>query len=287
MLLDRSGWPDRSPRAALALWQAVVHTAGFAVVGAFLVLAAGPLGTSYRHGMHIFLTQVIAGEPLHGLGAGQLAALVWALTVTAWLVALLARTALQNAIARNRHRGKVDLLAERPTRHHGVHLLEHPAAIAYCLPGRRSRVVISSGLVELLDTGELAAVLDHERAHARGRHHLLLLPLHALARAVPWLPVARLARDNSARLVEMLADDHARHRHGGHVLARALLMVAAHRTGRPPACALGIGEHAVIARVRRLTEPAAPVPRWQRLLAYLGSAALLACPAAVLVPCLS
>ncbi|MFG1858271.1 M48 family metalloprotease [Actinomadura geliboluensis] len=49
-------------------------------------------------------------------------------------------------------------------------------------------MVISSRLVQLLTQPELAAIVDHERAHARGRHHLVLHHFTAGCRAIPRLP---------------------------------------------------------------------------------------------------
>ncbi|MGI5158769.1 M48 family metalloprotease [Microbispora sp. CA-102843] len=54
-----------------------------------------------------------------------------------------------------------------------------------CVPGRRARIVLSRGTLDLLERQELLAVLGHERAHARGRHDLILLPFIALADAFP------------------------------------------------------------------------------------------------------
>ncbi|MFC5753137.1 M56 family metallopeptidase [Actinomadura rugatobispora] len=288
-VLAKAAWTERGPKAALVLWQAVICTAGLSVVIAFLALAVAPLAATFRHGVHVFAVQALDGDPLRGLGTEEVAALAWALAVVGWLLGLLVRTATQNARLRRRHRGQIDLLGKRSDRHRGVYVLDHPAAVAYCLPGVRARVVITTGLIDLLDERELVAVLDHERAHARGRHHLVLLPFDALAAAIPRLPAGRLARQCAVRLVEMLADDHARSRHGGPRVAVALLRLVEHRadSGPLPAGALGATDHAVLARVRRLTEPVRPVPAWQRALAYAGALTMVAAPMALLVPCLN
>ena len=64
-------------------------------------------------------------------------------------------------------------------------VLDHPAAAAYYLPGPSGCIVISSGAQSALTADELAAVLAHERAHARRRHHLALAPFRALSHALP------------------------------------------------------------------------------------------------------
>ena len=52
--------------------------------------------------------------------------------------------------------------------------MDHPRPMAYCLAGRQPTVVLTTGTLSVLDPGQLAAVLAHERAHLASRHHLLM-----------------------------------------------------------------------------------------------------------------
>ncbi|WP_106403086.1 M56 family metallopeptidase [Actinocorallia populi] len=285
--LSQARWVERSPRTALVLWQTLLAAAFSCLVAALLTLAVAPLASPVPHGLHVFTRQVLAGEPLRDLGGVQLACLAGAIAVVGWSASITACAFVRQARRRRGHRRQVDLLATR--NEDGVHLIDHAVPAAYCLPGLRPRIVITSGLVGLLDTRELAAVIDHERAHARGRHHLLLLPFSALASALPHLPAARAAHTGAARLVEMLADDAARERHGGAAVARALVRVAEGRAqaGPLPTSVLGAAEGALTARVRRLTRQASPIAPWQRALVYGAALALPAGPLAVLIPCMT
>ncbi|ROO88971.1 peptidase M48-like protein [Actinocorallia herbida] len=285
-LLARAAWSDRAPRAALALWQAVTGAAALSVVGGLLAVAVAPLAATLHCSLRVFAAQTLEGDPLRGMGAAEIVALAWAAAVVGGITAVFGHAFARQVRARRRHRHRVDLVAV--ARRDGALVVEHAVPAAYCLPGFRPRVVVTSGLLALLEPAELAAVLDHERAHARGRHHLLLLPFHALAAALPRFTAFRSAHDSAARLVEMLADDHARARHGGRTVASALVRLAAGRAeaASVPAPALGAAERSVVARVRRLTAPAAPMPGWQRAAVYAGSAALWAATPAVLGGCL-
>ena len=93
--------------------------------------------------------------------------------------------------------------------------MEHPAAVAYCLPGRVGTIVLTTAALAALDDAELAAVLAHERAHLRGRHHLVLAAASALAQTLPFLPGLCTAQTELARLLEMIADDKAADRGAG------------------------------------------------------------------------
>ncbi|MDX6739423.1 M56 family metallopeptidase [Actinocorallia sp. A-T 12471] len=282
--LARAPWSERAPRAALALWQAVTGAAALSLVGGLTAVAVAPLSATLHCSLRVFTAQTLQGHPLRGMGAAEIVALVWAVVVAGGIITLFGHAFARQAGVRRRHRLRLDLVGV--ARRDGAVVLDHDVPAAYCLPGFRPRVVVTSGLVALLEPAELAAVLDHERAHARGRHHLLLLPFDALATALPRLAAFRTARDSASRLVEMLADDHARARHGGRAVASALVRLAAGRVGSVPASALGAAERSVVARVRRLTAPERPMPVWQRASVYAVSAALWAATPSVLGLCL-
>jgi Zn-dependent protease with chaperone function len=171
-------------------------------------------------------------------------------------------------------------------------LLEHPAPVAFCIPGARPLLVLSSGMVRELDDDQLAAVVAHERAHLREHHHLLLLPFVAWAAALPVLPAAVRAHAAVRELVEMRADDVALCSlpdgdgvGARRTLARAIVVVAGGAGGGDgvPAGALAVGGSAAGARVVRLLEaprPLSPAARWSAL---ASAALLLLLPTALLL----
>ncbi|WP_433498799.1 M56 family metallopeptidase [Sphaerimonospora sp. CA-214678] len=165
---------------------------------------------------------------------------------------------------------------------HDAYVLPNPRPVAYCVPSRRARVVLSQGTLHVLDERQLKAVVEHERAHAAGRHDLVLLPFVACARAFPWLPWARLAHQAVAALLEMLADDRARRRYGATVLAQALVTMAVSATGERGVAAPALADVGVVERLERLVRPPRRRP-WAPVLACLASALLLSGPVAVLV----
>ena len=156
----------------------------------------------------------------------------------------------RTVLARARHRRLLNLLAAPSISRAGTLTLDHPSPVAYCLPGIRPRIVISSGTMRLLNQAQLAAVIEHERGHAHERHGLVMLPMTGLAQLFRWIPYARLAPRAVAGLLEMAADDHAARRHAPSSLASAL--VALSTTTAPPRCAFAAASLGVNARVRRL-----------------------------------
>jgi hypothetical protein len=140
--------------------------------------------------------------------------------------------------------------------------------------GRRGRLIVTTGILRILDADERRVVLAHERAHLARRHHRLTTATAAAAALNPLLiPV----RETVAYLVERWADEDAAAEVGDRDLtARAVARAALATTGTQPARALGIDGGPAVRRVRALTSPA-PAPRRRRLIApILLSAALLA-----------
>ena len=301
--LASASWPGRSPAAAILLWQALGLGWGLAAIGALAGLGAQPgpgaaglapgaaglghpgmiraalavavrmvRGTAFRPG---------AAGLLDGLRLASVGAAVVLLALLCWVLVAASAAVLR---ARRRHRDLLTLLAHGDPKVPGALVVDHPAATAYCVPGLRSRIVISAGTLELLDQAELAAVLAHERAHLRERHDLVLLPFIALLRAFRWSAVARRAAGAVALLVEMLADDHALRHRPARELATALIRVGA--AGSPvPSGALAVsdGSGEVAVRVARLLRPAPGLPAPALALVCGAAGLLVAVPAALLL----
>jgi len=280
-LLARATWPQRVPAAALVLWQAVGLAGGLAGVGAGLALAVAPLDSRLLPGLQRLAEQALAGRPLAGLGVLNLVGLALAVVLAARLVGGLVIATVRTLRTRARLRRLVDLVARPYPPARNARVLDHPAAMAYCLPGLRSRVVLSAGALHLLDDQQVAAVLAHEHAHTRARHDLVVLPFRALSASLPRVPSVGRAHQAVTMLVEMLADDRACRRHQRRVLASALVRVAT-ATPTLPAGALSATQAPLVTRVRRLLDPPAPPPAWLPLAAYLTALALLAVPTVLL-----
>jgi Zn-dependent protease with chaperone function len=286
--LATASWPRRSPVAAILLWQALGLGWGLAAVGTLIGFAVSANGAAVGTGALQRLSRLItANQPLAGIGLMQLACLaagIMLLAVLCWILVAATAAVLR---ARQRQRELLSLLAHGDPKVPGALVVDHPAAAAYCLPGFRPEIVISAGVLDLLDAHELAAVLAHERAHLRERHDLVLLPFLALLRAFSWAGITNRAYRAVGLLLEMHADDRVLRQVPARELATALLRVGAAGGGGAPAGALSVaGEPAeceVAARVIRLLRPSPGLNGAATTLVLAMSAALVAIPAALLV----
>lgn len=289
-LLARATWPLRAPRAAMVLWQAIAVAAVLSAFSAGIAIASrllmpGPDGRP---------TASILGD-IGRLGWPLWVAYVSVFAITVLVGARLAVAVLRVAIATRRrrahHRMLVDLLgvghdtlsAPTGSRPRDLRILEVAQPLAYCLPGVRSRVVLSEGALNSLTDAEVAAILSHERAHLRARHDLVLEAFTAVRAAFPRIVRSTSALNSVQLLVELLADDAAVRVVGRTPLARALVACA---SGHAPSGALSAGGPTTVVRVRRLSG------RGNSLMlsigAYLAAAAVLVVPTiALAVPWLT
>jgi Zn-dependent protease with chaperone function len=156
-------------------------------------------------------------------------------------------------------------------------VVDDPVPAAFAVLGLPGRVVVSSGMLRVLDARERRALLAHERAHLRHRHHLFSLILHLAAVVDPLLrPLERAG----AFAVERWADEDAGAVVADRPLVARAIARAALASGRARKAALAATGGPVPQRVRALLAP--PIPR--RHGAALAFAALItACCASLAV----
>ena len=279
-LLARASWPLRAPRAAVVLWQSIALAAVLSAFSAGIAIASrlfapGPDG---RPTATVTSEIAVLGWPLW-----LLYVVVFALTllIGGRLMVSVVQVAIATRRRRAHHRMLVDLLGRShdPSvrSSHGLRILDVAQPLAYCLPGVRSRVVVSEGTLSALTDTELAAILSHEHAHLRARHDLVLEMFTAVHAAFPRFVRSANALDAVRLLIEALADDAAVRRAGPTPLARALVACA---SSRAPSGALAAGGPHTITRVRRLAgEPNSVL---LAAAAYVTAAAVLVVPTVAL-----
>ncbi|MDN4615214.1 M56 family metallopeptidase [Leifsonia sp. F6_8S_P_1B] len=225
LLLARAKWPAAAPVLAVALWQSIALAGGISMIGSLLVAGLEPFGDDLWSRIGGAAASVFHG-PLPAdatlLNAFLLSA---AVLLTAHLLLNLALTSARSRRQRHRHLELLTLLSSPLPDAPATRVIDHPAPAAYCLPGARSVTVLSEGMIALLSPEQLEAVVAHERAHLRQKHHLLLDAFRSWKRSLPWFPIATRAQDAVALLLEMLADDTARRAEGDAVLAHAIRIV--------------------------------------------------------------
>ncbi|MFC5719487.1 M56 family metallopeptidase [Streptomyces gamaensis] len=273
--LARAKWAAYAPRLAAAAWLVLMVVFSLAcALGTTQLLLPDELGHQLGPVLaavwdHAWWRADADGtRVLLGTGAG--------LAVLALPGAAFARELFAARARRGRHVRALRLVGRRAPGS-AVTVLDHDTPAVYCVPGRPARVVVSSGALRVLSPDQLEAALAHERAHLRGRHHLLVVGADAYRRAFGRLPLARLAGERLPLLVEMAADDRALRGCSREALATALYEVAA---GHTPGGAFAAGGPSAVVRIQRILRPAGPRRPALSGLGWLAVAGAVAVPVA-------
>jgi len=250
------------------------------VVPATCVLVAASTGLS----LSVFAVLVTArARPLAGLGHLSTAALPWpypqipaqvGVAVAVVVVVLLGASLAASASTGRELAAAQQACRELGHRLDGVHVLADSRPRAVAVLGLPGRVVLSTGMVALLSAGELDAVVAHERAHLRRRHHLGVVAMRLAAIADPLLRPMVAVTEHA---VEREADEDAAlvvgdRRTVARAVIRASLAGAGSRPGGPEdRSALAATAGDAPRRVEALLEPARP-PRRAALIPLLALA---------------
>ncbi|MFF5992368.1 MULTISPECIES: M56 family metallopeptidase [Prauserella] len=294
--LLRADLRRRDPRPLIAAWLLAMSGVALAgITGVVLLLAPdhaapSPLTwalsqcwTALQHGSPPKLEEIIGV-----LSAAILAGLIARFAIVA------VREFLQWRRASHERLAVLRLVARTDDHSPKTLWLAHDRPLAFSLGNRPGVIVATEGLRRHLSPEGVAAVLAHERAHLRGRHHLLILIAGILRRTMPFVPLFQQADTALRELVELAADVSAVRTCGASAVRSALLGVAGPGT---PEVALAMARDAVTLRLARLQHAAQPAGGFRAALScgiagmaatalpFLTSAALLlgvtivACPA--------
>ncbi len=248
---------DRAPALGVAIWQLLSASAVIALVLAGAALAAGtdPLSHALARVLETCELLVKAEYSAPGGVAGPVIGTSVVVLVLARVGLAVVATVREGRRRRRAWRMGLSLVAVHDPSA-DVFVLPHPEPAAYCVPGGRGTVVITTAAVRALSPGQLRAVLDHERSHLRYHHHVVVTAASVLAQALPFLPVLDRAHHQLQRLVELMADDRAATAQGRQVVAAAIDRVCS----PDPIVRPGPGGRTA-ERVRRLSGPARPLRR--------------------------
>lgn len=240
-LLPRLTALEYVPGPGLLLWQAISLSAVFASV------CLAPLA----------ILQVVRDGRQIPAPAANIPLLLVGLLISGLIVARLLlqghRIGRNLRAARREHAELVDLLgdprAEAP--YDSVTVLAHPTPTAYCIPGKRRRVVLTDSTIRALPGEDLAGVLAHERAHLRLRHDLVLEFFTVLHTAVPRAIRSDRGMQEVRLLIELLADRAACRTVGPVPVARALVHLS---DGAHPDAMLGANGAPAVRRMELLAD---------------------------------
>ena len=252
-LLEAAAKRVRDPMAVLLAWWVTLAAvpATFAAGVALLLTPGTGVEDWARNLAHHCLIALQHGRfPAPDEIVGLVGVVVLGASTARALIAVRRQTLAQRE-TRQAHQDLLTLLGKAAPTRETVLRIPHSTPLAYSLGGRRAVIVVSDGVLRL-PPAQREAVLCHERAHVRGRHHLIVAAAEVLAAAAPWVPLARRSPHAMRLLVELCADDATARECGASAVRAALIALGG---GIPqPAHALPMAGSNVAVRLRRLQD---------------------------------
>lgn len=228
--------------AAVVLATASCAALGVLILGAVARIDIGsdPGPVAHRSNLLDALTAPpIAGVAAIGLGAATLAAVVF--------ITCRARSLVRSYTHAASFAGDERLVVTPDAN-----------ADAYAVPGRPGRIVLTGGMLRVLEPVDLDVLLAHEHAHLNHRHHVYATLARLAATANPLVrPLAR-AVDLS---IERWADEEAATAAGSRRTVAAAISkasIASNRIAHPGRSAVNLG---VVPSDRSQLRRAGPIPR--------------------------
>jgi Zn-dependent protease with chaperone function len=224
--LRPAGDPRVHPALALSAWVVtLLAAAASAVTAAAVLVLPDPSVPDGMFGVAVICWRALSrGTDLPWL-------LLARLVVGTTLLVLLARVAVlftRSLLKQRRHRiDRVGALRAVAQVRDGVWWIPCADPVAFSIGGGRRGIVVASTGLRRFDADAVEAVLAHERAHVRGRHHLAVALARAAAAALPRVPLCRQAPGAVGVLCELAADAAAVRRCGPQAVRRALQELAA------------------------------------------------------------
>lgn len=133
----------------------------------------------------------------------------------------------------------------------GTHIIDTTELVAFAQTGRHGGVVISTGMLAVLEPAERRALLAHEHAHLRLRHDRHLLVGQLSAGLPPLTPLVARMR----HFMERWADEEAARTVGDRAVVASAIARAALASHGHPVMPLGAIGANVPARVEALLRP--------------------------------
>ncbi|MBA2941714.1 M56 family metallopeptidase [Paenibacillus sp. CGMCC 1.16610] len=92
---------------------------------------------------------------------------------------------------------------------HQLRIISSKAPTAMTIGFRKPQIILSTGLLDMLDPTELHAVIDHEKCHMKHRDPLAIFLLSIMSKALWYIPIFAWLAKKYPIMIELRADKYA------------------------------------------------------------------------------
>ncbi|WP_276913348.1 M56 family metallopeptidase [Aneurinibacillus aneurinilyticus] len=141
-------------------------------------------------------------------------------------------------------------------------VINHEQLLAFTMGFRRPCIVLSTGLIEILEDHELEAVVEHETFHQLNYDSLKIFTLQLISQSLWFIPLTKWSYRNYKIISELLADEYAIQKMGSELgLGSALLKLIKNcfHANATPVLA-HFSDESVNYRLQQLVDPKRTIP---------------------------
>lgn len=166
-------------------------------------------------------------------------------------------------IVEHRNRELSNIINRLFNRHNqDIIIIDHEQSLAFTMGFRKPFIVLSSGLIEILEKHELEAVVEHESFHQKNYDSLKICILQVISQALWFIPITKWCYQNYKIISEVLADEYAIKKMGSELsLGSALLKLIKNCfNGNNAPVLVHFSDESVNYRLQQLVEPNRDIP---------------------------
>lgn len=162
-----------------------------------------------------------------------------------------------------RNRELTHMINQKFERHNrDIIIIEHEHSLAFTMGFKNPNIILSSGLISMLEDHELEAVVEHETFHKKNNDSLKIFILQLISQALWFIPVTKWCYQNYKIISEVLADEYAIQKMGSEIsLGSALLKLIKNYFNEKSAPILvHFSDESVNYRLQQLVDPQRNIP---------------------------
>jgi Zn-dependent protease with chaperone function len=135
-------------------------------------------------------------------------------------------------------------------------------SLAFTMGFRKPIIVLSSGLLEIMEDDELRAIVEHETFHQKNHDSIKILILQLISQTLRYIPLTKWSYQNYKIISELMADEYAIQKLGSEVgLSSALLKLIKNRcTVNLIPVLVHFSDESVNFRLQQLVSPRKAIP---------------------------
>ncbi|MGI8383932.1 M56 family metallopeptidase [Robertmurraya sp. P23] len=152
----------------------------------------------------------------------------------------------------------------RTTYGHNENLIvvKSDSVLAFTMGYIKPTIVLSTGLIQMLENDELRAVIEHETFHKNNHDPLKVFMLELIAQSLWFIPLTQWCQQNYSIISEILADEYAVRKMGSEMeLSSALIkLIKYHVSLKDTPSLVHFSGGSINFRLQQLVEPNEAIP---------------------------